>query len=444
MSVNTKGKHLTIENRIFIEEALNREMELKHISKHLDKNSTTISKEIKRNRIFKASNTEFKGGCINRKHCAQKHLCSDSCNNLCKNCINVNCMRNCQDFKSKTCSKISKFPHVCNGCERKINCKLDKYRYSARQAEAIYKEKLIGTRQGISFTPEELKALDDLVTPLIKMGQPIAHIYANHKDEIRCSERTLYAYIEMNLIEARNIDLRRKCKYKKRKKRNKRTRKTNHRENRSYNHFLEHIEENPDSDIVELDTVEGNKGGKVILTMFFRRSSIMMGFLLERCTQLCVLEVLNDLYESVGHEIFKKNIPLLLTDNGREFLMPDDIELNKIGQERTKVFYCDPNASYQKGRLERNHEFIRYVLPKGKSFDFLTQDKVTKLMNHINSVSRKSLNGATPYQLGEMVIDKEFLNALSLKEVPADEVKLTEDLVDPTYIKRTLIDELGK
>lgn len=218
VKTNTKGKHLTIENRLFIEESLNHGLTLKYISDQLGKDTTTISKEVKRNRILKLSNTEFKGGCINRKHCSKKKLCSDSCTNQCKHCINLNCMRICPDFKNKTCSHIMKFPHVCNGCETRLTCKLDKYKYSARQADAAYRDKLVVTRQGINLTEEELKALDNLVTPLLKQGQPIAHIYANHKDEIKCSERTLYTYIDMNLFEARNIDLRRKCKYKKRKK----------------------------------------------------------------------------------------------------------------------------------------------------------------------------------------------------------------------------------
>lgn len=441
---NSIGKHLTMDDRIFIEDALKYRMSLKDIAKKLKKDTTTISKEIKRNRVSKPSGYEFKGGCIKWDHCKKKHICSDACNQFCKICSTHNCMRICSDFRTKTCTKVLKFPHVCNGCESKRHCSLDRYRYSAKQADAIYREKLESSRQGINMTPTELKNLDELVTPLIMKGQPISHIYANHKDEMDCSERTLYNYIELNLLTARNIDLRRKCKYKKRKKKTTVKRKSNHRAMRSYEDFLEYTMENPDTDVIELDTVEGAKGGKVIMTLFFRRSSMMFGFLLDRCTQTCVLEAFNSLYDSVGHEVFKNNIPLLLTDNGSEFLMPDEIENSQSGETRTKVFYCDPNASYQKGRLEKNHEFIRYVLPKGKSFDFLTQSKVTDLMNHINSVSRKRLNDVTPFSLGEILLDDAFLNALSLKQIPADEVKLTEDLVDPTYIKRTILEGLIK
>ncbi|WP_430885150.1 IS30 family transposase [Fusibacter sp. JL216-2] len=439
-----KGKHLTLDDRIFIEDSLKHHMSLKDIAKKLEKDPTTISKEIKKNRVFKLSGYEFEGGCVNWDACKKKHLCSNGCNQFCKLCTTHHCMRICSDFKTKSCATIKKFPHVCNGCESKRHCTLNRYRYSAKQADAIYREKLESSRQGINMTPSELKKLDDLVTPLVLKGQPISHIYANHKEEMDCSERTLYNYIDMNILTTRNIDLKRKCKYKKRKKKPVAKRKSNHRATRSYEDFLEYIAENPDTDIVELDTVEGAKGGKVIMTLFFRRSSMMFGFLLDNCTQECVLEVFNSFYDSVGHDVFKNNIPLLLTDNGSEFLMPDALEIGKNGEKRTKVFYCDPNASYQKGRLEKNHEFIRYVLPKGKSFDFLTQSKVTNLMNHINSVSRKRLNGMTPFSLGKILLDRTLLDTLSIKEIPADEVKLTEDLVDPTYIKRTLLEDLGK
>lgn len=213
-----KGKHLTIHDRTYIEDALNIGYMLKEIAEYLGKDSTTISKEIKRNRIFKESKFEFRGGCINRRTCQKKHLCNDECNRLCKKCGTQNCLRFCPDFKIKDCQRVTKFPHTCNGCETKTTCKLNKYRYSAKHAEANYKDKLETSRNGINITKSELDALDNLISPLIKKGQPLAHIYANHSDEIKCSERTLYRYIDMGLLSVRNIDLRRKVKYKPRKK----------------------------------------------------------------------------------------------------------------------------------------------------------------------------------------------------------------------------------
>lgn len=180
------------------------------------------------------------------------------------------------------------------------------------------------------MTPTELKNLDGLVTPLIMKGQPISHIYANHNEEIDCSERTLYNYIELNLLTERNIDLRRKCKYRKRMKKTITKRRSNHRETRSYEDFLEYTMENPDIDVVEPDTIEGAKGGKVIMTLLFRRSSMMLGFLLDSCTQACVLEAFNRLYDSVGHDIFKDNISLILTDYAEIRIIQTGVTSSKV------------------------------------------------------------------------------------------------------------------
>lgn len=440
-----KGKHLTEFDRVFIENALTNGYPLNEIGEHLGKDPRTVSKEIKRSRIFRESKFEFKGGCVNRKSCRKKYLCSNSCEQLCKKCINLNCMRTCDDFKPKSCHKLNKFPHVCNGCENKNSCKLDKYLYSAKHAEVDYRDKLVSSRQGLNMTPVELKALDELVTPLIRRGQPVSHIYDNHKTKIKCSERTLYSYIDSGVLTVRNIDLRRKVTYKPRKKNERTTNlKTAHRIGRSYNDFITHITENPGTEVVEMDTVIGRKGGKVLLTLFFRSCKTMAILLLEQCTQACVIKAFDKIYEDVGPDVFKSSFPVLLTDNGSEFIDVSAIEYDANDNRRTKVFFCDPMASYQKGQLEKNHEFIRYVLPKGSSFENLNQEKVTLLANHINSVSRRSLNGKTPFKLAMLLLNQKLLDALSLKEIESEYIHLKEELIDPTYMKKTLLDTINR
>lgn len=111
--------------------------------------------------------------------------------------------------------------------------------------------------------------------------------------------------------------------------------------------------------------------------------------------------------------------PVILTDNGSSFLDPSVFEMPHRQDIHTKVFYCDPMASWQKGRLEKNHEFIRYILPKGTSFELLTEQKVTLIMNHINSTARASLNGCTPFQLALLLLDAKLMEIMNLKAVPA-------------------------
>ncbi len=437
---NTKGKHLTIHDRTYIEDALNIGHTLREMALHLGKDTTTISKEIKRNRVFKESKFELKGGCSNRRTCQKKHLCNKECNRLCKKCTTLNCFRFCADFTIKDCQQVKKFPHVCNSCETKTTCKLNKYKYSAKVADSSYQEQLKTSRNGINITRSELEALDNLVSPLVHKGQPINHIYANHKEDIKCSERTLYHYIDMGLLTVRNIDLRRKVKYKPRKKKKKGIKKATHRVGRSYEDYSAYISENPHQEVIQMDTVIGKKGGKTLLTLFFTNSSQMICILLDKCTQDSVTKAFDKIYDDIGPELFKSTFPILLTDNGSEFLDVEKIEYDADGKRRTTMFFCDPMASYQKAHLEKNHEFIRYVIPKGTSMDHLSQEKITLLMNHINSVSRKGLNNTTPYKLAQLLINKQVLKAFSFKEIHPDDVHLKEELLDSTIVKKTLLD----
>lgn len=123
----------------------------------------------------------------------------------------------------------------------------------------------------------------------------------------------------------------------------------------------------------------------------------MLIILLKDKTQNEVINALNVLCEALGIEVFKQLFPVILTDRGTEFLYPEALECDFYGEIKTRLFYCDPQCSWQKGALEKNHEFIRYVLPKGSSFDCLTQEDVTLLANHINSVRREKFHGKTPY-----------------------------------------------
>jgi IS30 family transposase len=261
-------------------------------------------------------------------------------------------------------------------------------------------------------------------------GQSLNHIHTNHRTEIGCSQRTLYNYFEWNLFTAGNIDLPRKVKMKPRKKDKKESEKMQpHRVGRSYEDFLVFVSGNPDVSVVEMDTVHGTRSGKVILTLLFRNTSLMIGILLDHCTQECVLKAIDWLYESVGESVFERSFTVFLTDNGPEFKAPLLIETTEDGCVRANVFYCDPMSPYQKPHLEKNHEYIRYILPKGKSFAKLTQEKVTLMMNHINSTARASLNDQTPFRLAQLLLDHSLLEALSFKAIAADEVHLKPALL---------------
>ena len=69
-----------------------------------------------------------------------------------------------------------------------------------------------------NMTKEELKRLNELVSPLILQHQSLNHIFATHAEEIGVSRATLYKYIAEGILDAKTMDLPRKIRYKKRKK----------------------------------------------------------------------------------------------------------------------------------------------------------------------------------------------------------------------------------
>ena len=226
----------------------------------------------------------------------------------------------------------------------------------------------------------------------------------------------------------RNIDLPRKVKYKVRKSYTAKT--PLNREyslNRTYIDFTELLQHSPDLSVVEMDTVEGQKGGKVLLTLLFRKSSLMLIFLMDNKTHECVKEVFDYLTKTLGLKNFKKLFQVVLTDRGTEFQTPKDFEYNKSGKKRTSIYFCDPQCSWQKGMIEKNHEFIQYS--KGNTFDCYNQKDVFKLMNHINSISRDNLNGYSPYQLSRMLLDSSLYQKLPISEIHHDEVILKPALL---------------
>jgi IS30 family transposase len=156
----------------------------------------------------------------------------------------------------------------------------------------------------------------------------------------------------------------------------------------------------------------------------------MILILLPDCTQRSVTDAINNLCDMIGIRTFKKYFPIILTDNGSEFKNPWDIERNEAGTFRTRVFYCDPYVSNQKGRLEKNHEYIRYVIPKGRSMYKYNQDDINLLASHINSTARDSLNGATPFDLAELLLDKKIPALTGQHKVSPDSVMLKPALIE--------------
>ncbi|CVK19294.1 IS30 family transposase [Sporomusa sphaeroides] len=437
---NYDGKHLTTTHRIKIEKGLLDGESLASIARKITKHPSTVAKEIKKYRYFPERECSAKKlPCLFKKSCQLRFLCDKKdCVKLCKTCYDpsreADCHEICPDYAATVCSKIQKAPYVCNACSKVKRCSLQHAFYSAQQADEAAQDLLVSCRSGINQSPADIALLNDLISPLLKQGQSLAHIYAHHGHEIPCCRRTLYNYIDQGVFTARNIDLRRRVRYQC-KERKKATRVSlSAREfciNRTYDDFCALLKKAPSSLVVEMDTVEGGRGNskQAFLTLFFRNCSLMLIFVIPEKTQECVIEVFDTLSEKLGIQIFQELFPLILTDNGTEFQNPQRLECDRHGVSRTSIFYCNPNSSWQKGMLEKNHEYLRYVIPKGQSLDTYNQRDATRLMNHINSEARDSLNGCTPFRLSLLLLNPKLHELLKLVAIPPDEVTLKPSLL---------------
>lgn len=154
----------------------------------------------------------------------------------------------------------------------------------------------------------------------------------------------------------KNIDLPRKVRYRARRKKIEHKIDARCREGRTYEDYLKYIAENP-VPVVQMDTVKGGIGGKVLLTLHFVESGFMLAILRNSNTSKSVIDIFTKLYRHLGRETFTKMFPVILTDNGTEFSNPLRLEVDENGEFRTRVFYCDRNRPDQKGSIEVNHEF---------------------------------------------------------------------------------------
>ena len=335
-------------------------------------------------------------------------------------------------IKKKKCQKLSKPPYVCNGCKNRNQCTLSKRLYDSVYSYKEYKENLSEARSGVIIDQDEIDNLNSILVPLInEQNQSIYHAIINNKNKIMHSDKTIYKLIDLGILEVRNIDLQRKVKLRQRRKQTsiyKIDKKCT--KNRTYEDFLKYMEENPDTPIVEMDTVEGRKGGKVLLTIHFVNSSFMLAFIREHNDAESVINIFNKLQDILGLTKFKELFIIILTDNGSEFSNPKEIEYNPItGEKRTQIFYCHPSSPYEKGSCEVNHELLRRILPKGTSFDDLTQDDINIIMSHINSYKRKKLNDKSPYFMFSSIYGKDTIDKLGIKEINPNDVNLSTKLL---------------
>ena len=425
---------ITLSDRVAIEAGIYAGHTLEKIALEIGKHPASVSREIRKNRTLATGDHPYGKDCRYAAECKLTIKCGqDDCSGRCARCYKHDCREYCDRYDDSPCSKLDKPPYVCNVCQLRRKCRVDRAYYSAKQADAASHRRSSQARTGIRTKGEKLEKLDSIVSKLILKGQPLTHIYSEHGKELAVSQRTLYNYIDAGVLKIGNLDLRRKVGYRPRKKKQAQSEgfmKLDFRKGRSYEDFQKYLEKHPGMLVIEMDTVKGvREQGKRMLTMILCDINLMLLFLMRDGKAETVVEVFDYLTSLLGVEAFRKLFPIILTDNGSEFKYTDDLEKTVDGHARTKIFYCDPQASWQKPHIEKNHEYIRYVLPKGKSLNPYTQKDMVVLMNHINSTRRGKLDYSSPY---ELVVDddlKRLMELLGLHLIPPDDVCLMSMLL---------------
>ena len=426
---------LTYEDRLIIAHMLEEQASFGEIGNTIGKDRTTVAKEIKK---YSYDKKVGKPGypynaCMHRKTCKLKDICGkkECCHPSAYKCsLCSECNLHCPDFEEQLCSVKFKPPYVCNGCADRSGCTLLKHIYAPEDAHILATAAISGARTGILSNEDDIARINGIITPLVKNGQSLHQIYLDHVDDLMCSEKTLYNYVDACLFDVRNIDLPRKVKYRPRYKAPEFKVDRGCRIGRTYQNFEKFIADNPDANVVQTDSVIGRIGGKCLLTIHFVNTSLMLAFLRDANTSASVIRIFNLLDDVLGIKGFDELFPVILTDNGSEFSNPKAIETrDRIPCNRTNVFYCDPSKPYQKGSCEVNHELIRRVLPKGSSFDNLTQEDVFLMMDHINSYKRKKLNNRSPYDAFSFLYGEDLLKKLGCSPVASEDIILKPKLL---------------
>lgn len=430
----SKNKHLSEFKRSQIASMLHQGESIRQIAFSLGKSPTTISREIKSRSLDSDKRAPYRipNRCKYLSTCTVHFLCEEKPNCLkpCKQC--KDCNRLCPKFEELICPKLAHSPYVCNGCKEVNRCVLKRKYYIHDKAHVSYRQTLSTSRTGANLTEDEVRSLDEFISPLIQNGQSIHHIFSNNLNKFYVSEKSIYRYVAGGLFSARNMDMPRVCRLKRR-SRNVKSMKhkvdRNCRNGRTYGDFKSYIANHPDVSVVEMDSDSGVLGGKVLLTLHFKSCDLMLAYLRDRNTSQSVIDVFNLLELTLRFELFTKMFPVLLTDNGSEFSNPSEIEFGIDGRRRTRVFYCDPGASYQKPNVELNYEFIRRIVPKGKPFDSFLQEDILLMMSHINSYSREKLNEITPFETFSFFYEQDVLKKLSIHLIPSNEIILKPKLL---------------
>lgn len=380
-----KNKHMTLDDRIEIQECLAKGISFKDIGKRIGKSATTISREVK------------------------QHLQTHS---------------NGYTKTDEVCPRLLKAPFACNGCDKKSrsSCPYKRQIYVAKIAQQAYEELLVESRSGVALNKESFYETEKTISDAVRNGQHIYHAVTSNN--VNVSVSSVYRYIKAGYYSIGLLDLPRAVKFKVRNEKKSEFVPYWAKQGRTYADFLEFISQNEDVSVVQLDTVIGEIGGKVIMTIHFVNTDFMVGLLLDNKTAAEAASKITELKKNLKANNFKfgEIAPLLLTDNGGEFSIVSAFENDVDGNLESHIFFCEPCSPHEKAHIEKNHTLFRDIAPTGTSFNDFTQDTVNLIFSHVNSVKRKQFNGKSAYEMFSFSYSEELASALGISKIEATEV----------------------
>lgn len=284
-------------------------------------------------------------------------------------------------------------------------------RYSPDIAHEKYQENLrakgpelkIGNDQKLADFIEDKMVKEDF-----SVGAVLGYIQQQGLEfSVTITRQTLYRYIDLGFfLNLTNKDLPIKGS---RRKKKKYVRKTQSRAavGDSIEKRPEEIDTREEFGHWEMDTVIGKRGKSkhslLVLTERKTREEIM--FLLpEHSTEQVVacIDRLEEKWNRKFSEIFKT----ITVDNGAEFSDCDGMEKSilQVGNKRTKIYYCHPYSSYERGSNENQNKLVRRKVPKGTDFDDRTEEDVQDIADWINNYPRLLFG----WETAQMQFDREL------------------------------------
>ena len=426
MKTQNSFSHLTLEVRRIILAGITNGSTKTVIAQTIGKDKSTVGKEIRLHRTL-----------------TYKCKMPLECNHYKKCVYGRQCTPDCPEYSPFHCSRRDRSPGACNGCSDWSRCRFDKYQYSPEEAHRDYRTTLTDSREGVNLTVQEAKQMAAVIAPLLKQGQSPYQIVTNHP-ELGISEKTLYNYIENGVFhEIAGItvmDLRRQVSRRLPKKKAKTYKKRTDRkflQGRTYKDYQSYLSEHPEVFVAQMDTVYNDEtNGPFLQTFKFVRAGIILALYRDEKTAASMKEGIDILESILGEEVFHKYVHVLLTDRGAEFSAAEAMETSSDGTRRTRVFYCDPMRSGQKGTLENKHIELRYILPKGtdlRGLGLTGQSDLNLVLSHINSSPCELLGNKSPLELTEFMYQDLYGKLLAFGVHPIEKDRI---ILNPYLLKQ--------